>query len=213
MKKSLILSALLVLLYSSAFSQDPEMEYYKSKEIKTLLGRNRAGGGYGAFSVGYSEIDTYHALLFGGRFGWIASHSLGIGLGATGFINEYHYESSIDKEVFLAGGYGGLYIEPILLPRSPIHLSFPCLLGAGGISYVSQESNMNNNLIEDSETFLIAEPGVELELNLTRFFRLAVGATYRFPTAFNVGFSGTSTASSESLKGLSYMVTFKFGKF
>ncbi len=213
MKKSIILSALLILLFSSAFSQDPEFEYYKSKEIKTLLGRNRSGGGYAAFSAGYTEIDNKQAVLFGGRFGWIASHSLGVGIGATGFINEYHYEPSLDREVFLAGGYGGLYIEPILFPRFPVHLSFPTLFGAGGISYVSKESDINNNLIEDSEAFLLIEPGAELELNLTRFFRLAVGATYRFPTSFDVGLSGTPTASAESLKGLSYMVTLKFGKF
>jgi len=213
MKKLTILSTLFIFLYLSAFSQDPEFEYYKRKEMKTLLGRNNAGGGYGAFTLGYTAIDDKHAVLFGGRFGWIASHSVGIGIGATGFINEFHYEPTLDREVFLAGGYGGLYIEPILLPRSPIHLSFPILLGAGGISYVSKESDINNNLIEDSEAFLMVEPGAELELNMTRFFRFAVGATYRIPTAFNVGLSGSPSASAESLKGLSYMVTFKFGKF
>lgn len=213
MKKQIIISASLLLLFSAVFSQDPEFEHYKSKEIKTLMGRNRAGGGYSAFTVGYSVIDNKHAVLFGGRFGWIASHSLGVGIGATGFINEFHYEPSIDREVFLAGGYGGLYIEPILMPRYPVHLSFPLLLGAGGISYVSKEADLNNNLIEDSEAFLMIEPGAELELNLTRFFRFAVGASYRFPTSFDVGLSGTPKASAESIKGLSYMVTLKFGKF
>jgi hypothetical protein len=213
MKKQVILSALLILLCLAAFSQDPEFEYYKSREIKTLLGRDRAGGGYCAFTTGYSVIDDKHAVLFGGRFGWLASHSIGIGLGATGFINEFHYEPSIDMDVFLAGGYGGLYIEPILLPRSPVHLSFPVLFGAGGISYVSKVANLNNNLIEDSEAFLIIEPAAELEMNLTRFFRLAIGASYRFPTAFDVGLSDTPKASAESIRGMSYMVTFKFGKF
>jgi hypothetical protein len=213
MKKTIILSALLILLYSTSFSQDPEFEYYKNKEIKTLLGRNRAGGAYSAFSAGYSVIDDKHAVMFGGRFGWVASHSLGIGLGATGFINEFHYEPSLDQEVFLAGGYGGLYIEPILLPRSPVHLSFPVLFGAGGISYVSKNSEYNDNLIEDSEAFLLIEPAAEIELNLTRFFRFAVGASYRFPTSFDVGLSGTPKASAESIKGLSYTVTLKFGKF
>jgi hypothetical protein len=213
MKKSFILSALLILFCISAFSQDPEFEYYKSREIKTLLGRNRAGGGYCAFTTGYSVIDDKHAVLFGGRFGWLASHSIGIGLGATGFINEYHYESVLDRNVFLAGGYGGLYIEPILLPRSPVHLSFPVLLGAGGISYVSKEPDLNKNMIQDSEAFLLIEPAAEIELNLTRFFRLSMGASYRFPTAFNVGVSGTPKASAESIKGLSYTVSLKFGKF
>ena len=213
MKKSFILTALLILTCSSAFSQDPEFEYYKSREIKTLLGRNREGGGYCVFTSGYSVIDNKDAVLLGGRFGWLASHSIGIGLGATGFINEYHYEPLIDKNVFLAGGYGGLYIEPILLPRSPVHLSFPVLFGAGGISYVSKESDLNNNMIQDSEAFLLIEPAAELELNLTRFFRLSIGASYRFPSAFNVGVSDTPKASAGSLKGVSYTVSLKFGKF
>ena len=213
MKKTVILSAFIILLYSVGFSQDPELEYYKNKELKTLLGKDRAGGGYGAFSFGYSVIDDKHAVLFGGRFGWIASHSVGIGIGATGFINEFHYEQAIDRDVFLTGGYGGLYIEPIIFPRLPVHISLPVLFGGGGISYISKESNLNNNFIEDSEAFLIIEPGAEIELNLTRFFRLAIGATYRLPTSFDVGLSGSPTASAESIKGLSYILTFKFGKF
>lgn len=213
MKKVILLSSALLLLTILSKSQDPEFQYYKNKEIKTLLGRNKAGGGYGSFTVGYSQIDNQHAVLLGGRFSWIASHYVGVGIGGTGFINEYHYEPSIDREVFLTGGYGGIYIEPILFPRFPVHLSFPVLLGAGGISYISNDADLNSNFIEDSEAFLLIEPAAEVELNLTKFFRLAIGATYRFPTTFNVGLGGTNSANAESLKGMSYTVTFKFGKF
>jgi hypothetical protein len=213
MKKTVLLSALVILFCLSAFSQEPEFEYYKGKEIKTLLGRNRPGGGYGAFTTGYTAIDDKNAVLFGARFGWLASHSIGIGLGATGFINEFHYEPSLDKDVFLSGGYGGLYVEPILLPRLPVHISFPILFGAGGVSYVSKETDFNNNMIQDSETFLLIEPAMEVELNLTRFLRFAAGVTYRLPTSFNVGLSGTPTASAETIKGASYTLTLKIGKF
>jgi hypothetical protein len=213
MKKIIFLSAILILFTSTIKSQDPEFEYYKNKEIKTLLGRNRSGGAYSSITIGYSMIDNKNAILIGGRLSWIASHSIGIGIGGTGFLNELHYEPSIDRDVFLTGGYGGVYIEPILLPRSPVHLSFPVLLGAGGISYVSNDPDLNNHFIEDSELFLLIEPSAELELNLTKHFRLSFGASYRFPTPFNVGISGTPRANAESLKGMSYMVTFKFGKF
>ena len=213
MKNRLFITALMVLTSVVTFAQDPEFQYYKNKEIKTLLGRNRAGGGYGSFTTGYSVIDNKHAVLFGGRFSWIASHSVGVGIGATGFINEYHYEPSLDMDVFLTGGYGGLYVEPILLPRSPVHLSFPVLFGAGGISFISRDEGFNDNFIEDSKAFLLIEPSAELELNLTRFFRLAFGASYRFPTQFDVGLPGTYTIDVESLKSMSYTVTFKFGKF
>ena len=212
MKKTTILSALFILLYSLASSQESDSTK-KSKEFQTLLGHNIEGGVYGAFTVGYSVIDQKHAVLFGGRFGWLANHTIGFGIGATGFINEYHYEPYVNRDVFLTGGYGGLYIEPILMPTYPVHLSFPVLFGAGGISYVSKESDLNNNVIEDSEAFLIIEPAAELELNLTRHFRFAIGASYRFTTPFDVGQSDISSVSSESLRGMSYMITFKFGKF
>jgi hypothetical protein len=213
MKKVILFSIVMSLTVLTLKSQDPEFQYYKNKEIKTLLGRNRAGGGYGSFTFGYTQIDHQNAVLLGGRFSWIASHCIGIGVGGTGFINELHYEPSLGRDVFLTGGYGGIYIEPILFPRFPVHLSFPVLLGAGGVSYVSKDASVNNNFIEDSEAFLLIEPAAELELNVTKFFRLAFGATYRFPTPFNVGLSGSPKANAESLRGMSYTVTFKFGKF
>jgi hypothetical protein len=239
MKKRAILSALLILIISAAFSQEPDSlktifekngnndtiqtegkrqkkekkEKNEDKEFQTLLGHNRPGGGYGAFSLGYSLIDGRQAILFGGKVAWIASHSIGFGFGGTGFINEFHYETLLDRDVALAGGYGGFYIEPILMPRFPVHLSFPILFGGGGISYVSKDSFHSDNLIEESEAFLIIEPGAEIELNLTRYFRFAFGATYRFPTAFNIGLADNSSISAKSIEGMSYTVTFKFGKF
>jgi hypothetical protein len=212
MKRQLILSALLILLSSAAFSQEGDSTK-KTREFQTLLGNRGPGGFYGSFSIGYSEIDGDQAVLFGGRFMWITAHSFGFGFGGTGFINEYHYEPLLGNDVFLTGGYGGIFIEPILMPKFPVHLSFPCLLGAGGISYISKDANDYHNMIEDSEAFLIAEPAAELELNLTRNFRLALGASYRFTTPFEVGSSPSPAVNSDALTGFSYMITFKFGRF
>ena len=100
-------------------------------------------------------IDNRNAVLVGGRLSLIASHCVGIGIGGTGFLNEFHYEPSLDRQVSLTGGYGGMYIEPILLPRFPVHLSFPVLFGAGGISYISTNPDLNDRFIEDSKAFLI----------------------------------------------------------
>jgi hypothetical protein len=212
MKKTFFISALLILISSLAFSQENESTKGKD-EFKTLLGHDNHSGFYGAFTFGYSEIEDKQALIFGGRFEWIAGHSVGIGFGGSGFINENHFEPSLNSNVFLTGGYGGLFIEPIVMPNYPVHLSFPILLGGGGISYVTENMNYDNNMIEDSEAFLIAEPGAEIELNLTRFFRLAIGASYRFTTPFEVGMAQTPTVDSKALQGFTYMMTFKFGRF
>ena len=68
-------------------------------------------------------------------------------------------------------------------------------------------------MIEDTEAFLIAEPGAEIELNLTRNFRLALGTSYKFTTPFNVGLPNTAHVNSDALKGFSFLMTFKFGRF
>ena len=99
------------------------------------------------------------------------------------------------------------------LPKFPVHLSFPVLFGAGGISYITKETNDYQNMIEDSEVFLIAEPAAELEFNFTRNFRFALGASYRFTTPFDVGTSATIPVSSNAIESWSYMMTFKFGRF
>jgi hypothetical protein len=212
MKRKIILSAGIILITLASFSQD-DGSAYRNNEFKTLFGSHRPGGFYGAFNFGYSEIDNKQAVIFGGRFEWIVNHSVGFGFGGNGFINEYHFDPLLNRDVFLTGGYGGFYLEPILLPYFPVHLSFPVMLGVGGVSNVARETNSYHNTVENSEVFLLAEPGAEIELNLTRNFRLAFGATYKFTTAFDVGISGSTPVSSKALEGWSYLITFKFGRF
>jgi len=229
MKKRVILSTLLIVLCLASFSQvqdstkketevkTTEVKTTQSKtkndEFQTLFGHNRSSGFYGAFSFGYTEIDQKQAVTFGGRFEWVVGHSVGFGFGGNGFINEYHWDDNLQKDIFLTGGYGGLFVEPILFPKFPVHLSFPVLFGVGGISYVTKETNDYHNMVEDSEVFLIAEPAAELEFNFTRNFRFALGASYRFTTPFDVGTTGSVPISSSAIESWSYMMTFKFGRF
>ncbi len=220
MKKLLLTIAGIVITLLPVIGQEEIQQTEKKKEknandteIRTLSGNNRPNGGYFAFSVGYSEIDARHAVLFGGKFTWIANQTFGFGFGGTGFINENHFEPLLNEDVFLVGGYGGIYLEPIAFPRSPVHVSFPLLIGGGGISYVTENYNYDDNFIEDSEAFMVIEPSAEIELNMTSNIRLALGATYRFTTGFDLGSGGSDLVNAEALKGWSYMLTFKFGRF
>jgi len=54
-------------------------------------------------------------------------------------------------------------LEGRQLPRFPVHLSFPVLFGAEGISYISKEDSLNNNLIEDSEDLFPLTPSPRRE--------------------------------------------------
>jgi hypothetical protein len=62
-----------------------------------------------------------------------------------------------------------------------VHVSFPVLIGGGGVGVMNNDNNAwdRNWKSEASDAFMVIEPGVEVELNITRFFRFCVGAHYR----------------------------------
>lgn len=181
---------------------------YENDEIKTLLGSTHSHGGYGAIMVGYSELKDLHAITIGGRGAWIVGHSLAIGMGGQGFVSENEFNATLNEDVFRAGGYGGLLIEPILLPKFPVHLSFPVLMGAGGVAYTLDTYDDQVDYVEDSDAFLFVQPGVELELNVVRFMRIAFSASYRITTEIEL-----IDTDKDALTGLNFGIVFKFGKF
>jgi hypothetical protein len=206
---------LMMLTVLGASGQD----YSENREISTIFGdRHISHGGYGAITINYSQIGKdennkpIDAVVIGGRGSWVIGHAFALGIGGCGFVNDFHYNNTLRQWVNLSGGYGGLYFEPILLPRVPVHLSLPVLVGVGGVAYTSSynlyDADESNIFVEDACPFLIVEPGVELEFNMVRCFRIAVGAYYRFTNDIQLEYT-----DPQVLTGLSIGITLKFGKF
>lgn len=210
MKKTGIILAL-VFAFGISFGQDQ----YESDEINTVFSKRRSNGGYGAFSIGYTQIDGKDALISGGRGAFIFDHSLAIGLGGYGFVNNLDYHDHHEYTLSLAGGYGGLLVEPIVAGRSPVHVSFPILIGMGGISLIETYGHGwdywdSHHSVHSfgNDVFFVIEPAVELEFNMTRFFRLAAAVSYRHTSSIEL-----HETPGDVLRGFNYAMTFKFGKF
>ena len=213
MKKLGILLAV-VMLVQIAKAQD---NY--NNQVQTLFSGHRSNGWYGAFTMGYSQIDGRDALISGARGAFVFDQKLAIGLGGYGFVNnlDYHsyFQDNPDQQFMLAGGYGGLIVEPIVGGRKAVHLSFPVLFGLGGVALVDNHGygwdwNFDpyySNTEYDNDVFFVIEPSAELEFNLTRWFRAAAYASYRFTS--NIELYQTD---SKVLDGFSFGMTFKFGK-
>ncbi|HPG33945.1 MAG: hypothetical protein RBR84_12450 [Bacteroidales bacterium] len=201
-----------------------------SGEMRTLF-KNKPDvrvthGGYGAFTVGYSQIDSKDALMLGARFAWIANHKFALGFAGYGFMNNIEKSEFYDKkDYYLAGGYGGLLFEPIIMPHSPVHLSFPVILGAGGISVVEsngwKDFHGRYNYYTDTDVFFVVEPGVDLEFNVVKFFRIGVGASYRFTNGVSLRYKHldanfdeiVTEIDKDALDSFSFNLSFKFGWF
>lgn len=209
MKKIAILLSL-ILIVSLTKAQDN----YQNDQIQTIFSKNRSNGGYGAFTISYSEIGGRDALVTGGRGAFIFDHSLAIGLGGFGFVNNLDYNSLSNLDEYsLAGGYGGIFFEPIIAGKSPVHVSFPILIGMGGVSLFQNygwdywdQHNPYPSLGND--VFFVIEPAVELEFNLARFFRLAATVSYRHTSKIEL-----FDTKGDALRGFNFGMTFKFGKF
>ncbi|MBN1819458.1 MAG: hypothetical protein JW833_02010 [Prolixibacteraceae bacterium] len=207
--KQLIMLLIIVAIGLSVSAQDD----YRNDEIQTIFSKNKSNGGYGAFTFGYSQIDGKDAFVTGARGAFIVDHSFAIGIGGYGFVNDLSYKEILtgyDSYVGLAGGYGGIFIEPIIGSRMPVHVSFPVLFGIGGVALVDDTDWWNNHYSYDDEAdvYLVIEPSAEVELNLTKFFRAAAYVSYRYTSDVEL----TST-DPEVLRGWNMGLTFKLGKF
>jgi hypothetical protein len=195
----------------STFAQD-DNEY---SDIQTIMGGNESVGGYGAISMQYTELENRDAFVFGARGGVIIGHVITLGLSGSGFFNDLHYDAVSGMDLSLAGGYGGFFFEPVVFPKFPVHVAFPILIGAGGVAVVSKDgSNDWNDYYNSqaSDAFMVIEPGVEIELNVTRFFRFCIGGYYRYTSDINIE-DPDFNVESDILRGFSGGVTFKFGRF
>ena len=210
MRKLTMLFAL-VLAVVVTFAQDD----YNDNEIQTLFSNQKSMGFYGGFSFGYSQIDGKDALVSGGRAALIFNHSTAVGLAGYGFVNDldnYGWMDETEIRYSLAGGYGGIFIEPILGGLKPVHITFPMLFGVGGAGLVKHYAPgfWDHPYYDSSEGdfFFVVEPAVELEVNLARFFRTAATLSYRYTS--NIDLLGMD---EDVLRGLHFGLTFKFGKF
>lgn len=223
--KRLIIFALVALTSVWAIAQD------NSDEIKTLFGNSEKQtiGGYGGISTSYGQVNGMDAIFIGGRGAVIINHSLALGLGGKGFISETTMDNNLNDEFEFTGGYGGIVIEPIIGAKMPIHMSFPVLIGAGGIGYMKHWGEYDSdyedyeNYNEDSDAFFVVEPGVEIEFNLVKFMRIAATVSYRLTSNVNLkykdwsfqspSYAGTNIAPKDMMNGLNFGIIMKFGKF
>jgi hypothetical protein len=207
---------------NTAFAQAPKPA---DEGMRTLLGGRTDihHGGWGAPTSHYTRLLDQDALLVGARGGWLIDHRVTIGLaghGLTTVVRNRQYDAMlVDQGVelrrpsTLSLGYGGLLIEPIIAYRSPVHISLPIIIGAGGCAYaqqrvVTQEDDVLGYRWDDGQAFFVVEPGIDLELNIIPLVRLGVGASYRYTSDVDL-----PATAKDALHGLNVGFAIKVGSF
>ncbi|MBU0487130.1 MAG: hypothetical protein KKD31_04165 [Bacteroidetes bacterium] len=187
------------------------------KEIKTLINGDITHGGYFGTVLKVANTAGEDGLWVGGKLVWVINHNFGLGIEGYGLTTSNtlwasSYNGWITKKS-IGTGYGGLVIEYSPLSHKVVHLSVPVLIGAGGVGvYDRDEYTMYSEYrnFEAASPYFIVEPGVLAELNVAKFLRIAVGASYRYASGLNLG---SYDLSDQDFSGLSYNFAIKFGLF
>lgn len=189
-----------------------------------------SNGGWGSIDIASTNMLNQNALLLGGRGGWLINHRFTIGLAGFGKVNTTtnpDYDQYKSASVGAEGtgrfyvGYAGLLLEPIIKYRSPLHISLPVIIGAGGAGYGFQGNSghevpdqqgydrpVRRNKDRDAQAFFVLEPGTQLELNMTSMVRLAIGASYRYTSDLDL-----PATAKDALHGLNVGLSIKVGSF
>lgn len=206
MKKVIILIFINIIAMSSYAQRDTE--------VKTLFGSKSEVRGFGSFDIKMTEFNNENAVFLGGHGGVILNKHFIFGGGGYGLTtkNDFRVPGGTPERLNLYGGYGGLILGYILAPKEVIHVSFPVLIGAGGVEVVDDSLPTVNDLRATIErtAFFVIEPGVEIEMNVARFLRIAANGGYRHVEGADLDINAISNSD---LSSWTAGISFKFGKF
>jgi hypothetical protein len=137
-------------------------------------------------------------VIGGGGYGLVTTNTI------TGYPN-----------AVLQVGYGGGELEWVFASDEAVHATAMLLIGAGSAQVRSDTASMFDDghaRSIASTTFFILEPQISVEMNLTRWFRIGAGASYRWTNGASMT-PGEARIDDASLRGLSGVITFKFGVY
>lgn len=178
---------------------EPQEEPEEKQQEDTLFKGGIDSGGFGALVFRFSEVADQFATFGGARGGWIINHQFVIGAGFYGLASEICLDDERDCHFRnLEFGYGGFEFEYVGMWDRVAHYTLQLLIGGGGVTFF--------NFATDG--VFVAEPVANLELNVTKWWRINVGAGYRIVAGANAG-----SLENSDLSSVFGNLEFKFGGF
>ncbi|WP_298417931.1 hypothetical protein [uncultured Kordia sp.] len=210
--KKLITAVFILFIFNTLTAQTDETnDYFEFDDRKNIV-----HGVYLGFTPQFGRISGEDAALINLKLAYVANRKFEIGISTSVFFSAQPNNTNVyaRDEVLLVGAYGGLHIEPILFGNRFVSISFPLMIGGGVATLLEKkadgefdETSLENDT-NDYDSFLIAEPGVNILYNISRFIQIETGVRYRISESFRLPFYGR-----DNIKGFSVGLGLKIGIF
>lgn len=201
---------LIAVLFTSAqlYAQDATTR-------KSPFGAKVHHSGYAALTTNYSKFNGDDALFVGAYGGWMLNHKLMLGLGGQYLVTQHDgfgINTETNKRNELKMGYGGLMVEYTFFENKIVHATANSLFGFGVVtngSHGGYDPETGESWRSSDESgFLAFHPSVNVELSVTKWFRVSAGGGYRLITSADIQHVSNADMSSPTAN-----VTLKFGLF
>ena len=192
---------LLILIFAILIAHLP-----LSAQERTLLDGDFESTGYGGFFMKAGPIADQTGYFVGGKGAWLINHVIGIGGGGYGLTNPIRIDGVDDMQMQF--GCGGFMLEFIINSDDLVHFDVSALIGGGGLTYEVFDANLPYGRTYTEHPFFMLEPSAHLVLNVSHFFRIAAGGSYR-----HVNGVTSAYLSDNDLSGFSGEIVFMFGLF
>lgn len=179
-------------VWAQETKEDPDLKSALQEEGRsTLIGGDFKARWFVDLGTKIASFDDNTIVLMGGGVGLTFNHAFSIGFAGWGKADfeegSWHSDhdgciwddSSLDWKSTddVLYGYGGLYLAYNLLPTKAVFGRVSLLLGAGGKTHrgihgICEDAELDHNV------FWVAEPAVDLGVNIAPFMRLTLGLSY-----------------------------------
>jgi len=179
-------------------------EFSYDDEVKTVMGTikiNRISG-FGGPIMSFTALNGEFAHIMGGGGGVILNNIFigGYGEGVTNTLTIGGTASLTDFDF----GHGGFWVGYEIGHKMIIHPVISSRIGWGSLTGYDE---INSKDVKDN--FFVLIPTISAEINLTRFFKVNIGAEYR--RTFNV--NNLEGLNDNNFSGLGVHLNFLFGWF
>ncbi|MBN2613529.1 MAG: hypothetical protein JXB00_18380 [Bacteroidales bacterium] len=208
LNKPVLLFVFLV-FFIKGYSQDSRNYLFgEDKEIEWSI--------FLAPEVKYSKLFDVGTVYGGIKGGLLYNNRFTAGLSAGAFLTEALTEGP-GSDGYITGlnqvmGYGGLYFDYNTSFNSPLQISFPTVIGGGGILLLEKKepnaAGITDEQLVEGGVFFVFEPAINLEVSIVKTIKIGMGAGYRF-----IFKSELERFSDKDLSAPSFNLTFKFGIF
>ena len=197
---------------------ESQRDVQPQSEIQTVFKGSRPRvTGYGVLSNKFTNIDGKYMNLSEVYGGVYLNRKVMVGIGGAASTNNLpvpqQYATVEGRQLSYQYVQFGLYSEYVFGSNKTIHPVAHLFAGPGlTVQYDRKQWDEFDHIEKDNKHdenwFMVAEPGVQIEINLFRWMRFSPGVSYRM--AFGNDAAGLSDSK---LSGMSFNASMKFGRF